>query len=373
MNRIRLTALILFLVILFSAQVSAQLTAGKKRTIKKRCKEVPEAVSNDASKLSEYLSAGLTTDLERAYAFYYYTANAIRYNFEKSKRITINASREDILQDALTDGIGICQHYSELFHALSRNAGIPSYVIAGYTRQNGEVISTSHSWNALLVDGEWMLFDPTWGGGYREGSQYHHRFSTAYFMMEPRSTIREHMPYDPLFQFSNKVITHKNLFRGRFKRNVRMFDDYKNALKRHAELPEQAQLKEAMERIQRVGTGPETVEKYYNFLHQNYNVHLANEQVDLHNKGVNVMNEAVNMFNEYVKTLNRNMGQYPGGADSAMKIIEKVEFKSLQAQSIMESVNPPVRLENSVRKNMQVADKLLERLKKERKKYAPRK
>lgn len=371
MDKLRHHVIIFFLVVLVPAQASAQLSASKKRSIKNQCKALPETISKDAGKLSDYLSEGLSTDLELAYAFYYYTANAIRYNFEKSKRITINASRENILQDALTDGVGICQHYSELFHALSRNAGIPSYVIAGYTRQNGEVISTLHSWNALLVDGEWKLFDPTWGGGYREGNQYHHRFSTAYFMMEPLPAIREHMPYDPLFQFSNKVITHKDFIHGKFKRHVRMFDDYKKALKRHAELPEQVQLKEAMERIKRVGTGPESIEKYYNFLQQNYNVHLANKQVDLHNEGVKVLNEAVKEFNSYINTLNGNLGKYPGGSKAALKKLENVTHKLTRAKKIIESVNPPVRLENSVRKNRKIANDLLKRLKKEKKKYKP--
>ncbi|MCF8231200.1 MAG: hypothetical protein K9J27_03345 [Bacteroidales bacterium] len=359
-------SVIFFLVL--NTQILGQPGGIDKKEIRQRVESMPEEVKEEVSSLAEYLTQGMESDKEKAWAFYYYTANAIDYNFEKSNRITLNASREDILKDALEEGVGVCQHYSELFHALSKEAGIKSYVIAGYTRQNGKVISTSHSWNALMIDGQWRLFDPTWGGGYRQGNEYHHRFSERYFMVKPSEMFKSHMPYDPLYQFSNKVITHKDFARADFEPHLALFDDYKKALKRHSDLPEQVQLKEAMHRIKKVGKNQKTVEKYYNFLRQNYRVHLANEQVALHNKGVNLLNEAVNQFNSFVRILNKNRGSYPGGAEKAIKKLERVENKIKKAKSIINSVNPPVELENSVRKNRKVANQLLKRIDKEKKK-----
>ncbi|MCF8334897.1 MAG: hypothetical protein K9I47_12160 [Bacteroidales bacterium] len=352
----------------FNTQLWAQLSGEDKEEIQQRAESVPADVKTEVSQLADYLTHRLESDEEKAYAFYYYTANAIKYDFKKSNRITLNASREEILKDALEKGIGVCQHYSELFHALSKEAGFKSYVVAGYTRQSGEVVPTSHSWNALLIDGQWKLFDPTWGGGYRQGNEYHHRFTEKHFMVEPSEMLSTHMPYDPLYQFSNKVITHRDFAQADLEPHLPLFDNYKVALNRHFDLPEQAQLKEAMDRIRKVGTEPKTVEKYYNFLKQNYQVHLANEQVDLHNKGVKLLNDAVNHFNRFVNVLNKNRGNYPGGPREAIKKLKRVEYKVKKAKSIITSVNPPVKLENSVRKNRKMANQLLKRIAKEKKK-----
>jgi len=344
----------------------AQAKNYSKSEIRQKARSVPEEITDDVDRLSEYLTSDLPGQEAKAYAIYYYTSDAIEYNFEKSDRITINASREDILEDALTEGVGVCQHYSELFHALSKATGIKSYVIAGYTRQNGKVRSTAHSWNALLIDDKWRLFDPTWGGGYSQGNEYVHRFTEEYFLVAPDKMLKSHMPYDPLFQFSNEVITHKDFKEGKFEGHIKMFDDYRQALARHNELPEQAQLKEAMKRIQRVWSGQETVEKYYNFLKQNYNVHLANEQVNLHNKAANILNEGVDIFNRYANRLNKNRGNYPGGRQAAINELEKAEQKVKKAQAIFNSVNPPMRLRNSVTKNKNIANQLLKRIDKEK-------
>ncbi len=346
--------------------LNAQTKNYSKSEIRQNAGSVPEGIKDDVNKLSDYLTKNITSEEAKAYAFYYYTSDAIKYNFEKSDRITINASREDILEDALTEGVGVCQHYSELFHALSEAAGIKSYVVAGYTRQNGKVRSTAHAWNALLIDGKWKLFDPTWGGGYSQGNEYVHRFTEEYFLVPPDKMIKSHMPYDPIFQFSNQVITHKDFKDGKFEGYTKMFDDYRQALNRHHDLPEQTQLKEAMDRIQRVWTGQETVEKYYNFLKQNYNVHLANEQVNLHNKAANILNEGVDIFNRYVNRLNQNRGDYPGGRQVAINELEKAEQKVKKAKAIFNSVNPPMRLRNSVAKNKNIAKQLLKRIDKEK-------
>lgn len=364
--RVKKAFISLVIMFLTTGGLVAQTTNYSKSEIRQKARSVPEEISDDVDRLSEYLTKGLTAEEAKAYAFYYYTANAIEYNFEKSDRITINASREDILEDALTEGVGVCQHYSELFHALSKTAKIKSYVVAGYTRQNGKVRSTAHSWNALLIDDKWKLFDPTWGGGYRQGNDYVHRFTEEYFLVTPEKMIKSHMPYDPIFQFSNKVITHKDFKKGKFAGHIEMFDDYRQALIRHSDLPEQTQLKEAMNRIQRVWTGQETVEKYYNFLKQNYNVHLANEQVNLHNKAANILNEGVDIFNRYVNRLNENRGNYPGGRQAAINELEKAEQKVKKAKAIFNSVNPPMRLRNSVSKNKNIAIQLLKRIDKEK-------
>jgi len=356
------------LAVSFAGNLQAQLEGNTKREIRKRAEAVPARVKTDVDALSTYLSSGLDDQEEKAYAFYFYTANAIEYNFKKSDKITINVSREAILEDALTEGVGICQHYSELLHALSKSAGLKSYVVPGYTRQNGRVESTAHSWNALFINGKWKLFDPTWGGGYSQGMEYHHRFTEKYFMVSPHRMIKSHMPYDPLFQFSNKVITHKDFINGDFEKHLPMFDNYKKALQRHYELPEQTRLKEAMRRIERVGTEFETVEKYYNFLNQNYRVHYANQQVDLHNQATDVLNDGVDIFNRYVNKLNNNRSNYPGGQREAIKTLEKAGHKVKKALAILKSINPPVKLENAVSKNQQIASRLLKRIDREKKK-----
>ena len=60
------------------------------------------------------------------------------------------------LADALSDGKGVCWHYSYLFKTLCDDIGIKCRVIEGEARNE------RHAWNEITYNGEAYYFDLTW-------------------------------------------------------------------------------------------------------------------------------------------------------------------------------------------------------------------
>lgn len=59
---------------------------------------------------------------------------------------------------ALTEGIGVCGDYAELFCLLARHAGLEAYTC----------VSETHAWNIVVIDGEKYHCDSLWDEGMEE-------------------------------------------------------------------------------------------------------------------------------------------------------------------------------------------------------------
>lgn len=61
---------------------------------------------------------------------------------------------------------GVCEHYSQLYIALCRAAGIPAIELSGFAYTKGLTSAPQgwgpHSWVLVYVNGKWIQIDPTW-------------------------------------------------------------------------------------------------------------------------------------------------------------------------------------------------------------------
>lgn len=323
-------------------------------------KESPETI---ADYIREEVNSG---DISRAYAIYYFVAHHLEYNFAKTRRITLNASRDEIIEDALRDRVGVCQHYAELFNAIARKLDMASVVIPGYTKQDGKVVDVPHSWNGLQLNGEWYLFDPTWGAGYLQGDEYQSRFTVAYFMVPPEKMVKTHMPFDPLLQFLEEPVSHYTFSYG-MKRNQQIEPiNFKQQMRNYFRQTEAERLENAMRRIRQHGIINEMTEKYYNFLDQNFKVHHANKQVELHNKAVRILNNVVVDYNAYADRKNKNRGRYPATKRETRALLSDLEFRVGEAEKLFSKVQPTMKMRQSYSKNLQIMRDLKRVIKKEK-------
>ena len=103
--------------------------------------------------------------------------------------------------------LGVCLDYSLILKELCNQFKIPSEIIIGLTKtdirdQNGEYHLKNHSWNAVQIEGQWKLLDPTWAMGQKGinsllfGSSYIDQF----FFPEPSDFIKSHLPANPAWQ-----------------------------------------------------------------------------------------------------------------------------------------------------------------------------
>lgn len=161
--------------------------------------------------LADYLAAAGPTDLERARAVYQWVSSNIAYD--------VAGFRSGEYGDLSPDGVlrrrtGVCSGYAGLAEALGRAMGLEIQVISGWSKgygyRAGAAIEAgaNHAWNAVRVDGQWRLMDPTWGAGYIDDEmQFVRRPQDHYFLTDPEAFILDHFPEDPRWQLLDPPVT----------------------------------------------------------------------------------------------------------------------------------------------------------------------
>lgn len=118
--------------------------------------------------------------------------------------------------DVFTKHIGLCDEYSNVVKAFCKSAGIPNYKVPGYVkymnfRAGDKFTETNHAWNAVLIDSTWLLCDAFWSTVALSNERslkprFTKRLETKYFLARPEDFISDHLPADPVFQFSTYPI-----------------------------------------------------------------------------------------------------------------------------------------------------------------------
>ena len=87
----------------------------------------------------------------------------------------------------LVDGKGVCAGYAFALQYLLMRAGIQSYYVVGYAREN-------HAWNLAKIDGEWYYVDATWDDPLYNGSDDPYSPYYSYFNITTNKLKEDHTP-----------------------------------------------------------------------------------------------------------------------------------------------------------------------------------
>jgi hypothetical protein len=90
--------------------------------------------------------------------------------------------------------------------------------VKGYSYNIGDSFEgkeSNHAWNMVKINGEWRIFDATWGGGYGITNSNGKlvsisRFTDEWFNASPNETIFSHYPKNNLDLLINSKLTLKN-------------------------------------------------------------------------------------------------------------------------------------------------------------------
>ena len=168
---------------------------------------VPDSLKT-ADQISAYLTKDLKNDIEKARAFYIWISHNIIYDLESKGTAKKFKTKDEVIDDVLKNRKGVCQQYAELFHLFCQKSGIQSYVIGGYVRNGQKQISdVAHAWNAVQIGTNYYLMDVTWAAGYTKGNVYLNEFRDEFFLIEPLLFLKTHLPFDPVWQFSDNPIS----------------------------------------------------------------------------------------------------------------------------------------------------------------------
>jgi hypothetical protein len=147
----------------------------------------------DPSILVAHLTSTAKSDDQRAWALFVWICHNVNYDVEAHY-----AFRREVEKDAtqmLATKILMCGGFANLYTALAKEAGLSVQTMMGYCRapkDSDEGVgknvqkdgATTHAWSLVLLQGEWVAVDCTWGaGGFTADEKFERKFRPVYFGM----------------------------------------------------------------------------------------------------------------------------------------------------------------------------------------------
>ncbi len=337
-KRINLFLLFSFLSVTILAQKSV---VNPYAVIDKKALQIPDSLTQSTSGIAGFVKANFATEKERSRAVFIWVASNIEYDAANMFAINFYEPQEEKIAKPLRTRKGICENYAALFTDISNKCGIKSYMIEGYTKQNGFTDYIPHAWCATRLDSAWFLFDPTWGSGYMSGGKFYKRISNNYYKVEPAVLVKSHMPFDYLWQFLPYPISNQEFYEGKTEENKsKSLFNYMDSLNVYDKQTHIEQSKSAAARIEKNGLKNAMI---FNQL-QNMKVEIEN---DRQSTIVNAYNAAVNDYNESIKCMNdfinyRNKQFIPLQPDSAIRnMLTVTNSKLVLAKSKLSKIKNP--------------------------------
>ncbi|PWA10205.1 transglutaminase domain-containing protein [Flavobacterium laiguense] len=181
--------------------------------------KIPHDLSTTTTGIAEYINANFKSENDKVRAAFYWTASNIRYDIENIESIDYKEISQDKIKNAVLTKKGVCIHYAEVFNDIAKRVGVKSYLVYGYTKQNGKIDILAHAWCAARIDNTWWLFDPTWGAGYVDKKKFFKKINNLHYKVAPSQYIATHMPFDYLWQFLKYPVTNQEFIDGKTQLN----------------------------------------------------------------------------------------------------------------------------------------------------------
>lgn len=301
------TLALLFLFTFLNAQKPSSLSQVDKIAI-----QIPDSLASNTSGISKYVCSNFTSQKDKARAIFVWIANNIQYDIENIFAINFYQNSNEAVSEVLKSRKGVCMHFAELFNDIAKKSGLKSFIIPGYTKQNGFVDYIPHAWCTASIDSTWYLFDPTWGSGFVQNSKFIKKMNNYYFMTNPEQLIKSHIPFDPMWELLNYPITNQEFYEGKVQINkTKPFFNYKDSIDKYTLESDIDRLISGSKRIEKNGVknsmifdrlqhDRREIEYYQNKLI----VEKQNAAIDQFNQAANIFNEGINQLNDFINYRN---------------------------------------------------------------------
>ncbi|MEZ4874286.1 MAG: transglutaminase domain-containing protein [Flavobacteriaceae bacterium] len=168
----------------------------------------PKTVRN-AEDLSRFITRDFSSEEDKVRAIYSWLITNVSYHPSEYKMFNYSfknfrernqkeeKTRSKIIDRTLQTGWAVCEGYAFVFEKLCQLQGIENYLIQGDTKSHfndiGRPFKKNHLWNAAKIDGQWYLFDATWGAGKFNG-EFVKEPSYFFYKTPPEQLIKSHYP-----------------------------------------------------------------------------------------------------------------------------------------------------------------------------------
>jgi transglutaminase/protease-like cytokinesis protein 3 len=299
----------LLLLLIFLVSVESDLFSQKRERIRidNLMKQIPDSSTNSTNGIASYIAANIHNQKNRAYAIFSWITENINYDVENMFNINFYQESDAVVSSALSDRKGICLHFSYLFQKIATRLGIRSYVVLGYTKQNGLMDQIPHSWCAGLIDTTWYLFDPAWGSGYLEKGTFLKERNQKYFLVPPSKLIKSHMPFDPMWQFLDHPITNQDYYNKRIIIDPgNPYFNFIDSINKYDHQSDLEKLQYSIPRIRQNGITNVLIARELEYLFEQILSLKYNEVVILYNEGISKLNQSIMIWNEFNPDKNTN-------------------------------------------------------------------
>lgn len=162
--------------------------------------------------------------------FYYWISSNIEYDYHTYQKIidgTITNEEFTKSQDnyeVYETRKGVCAGYANLFKWFMNDIDVESVIVTGHIRDEKNHYveplkddNFRHAWNAVKLNGKWILVDSTWGtSDEAETSEF-------YFDMKPEWAIMTHFPEDSKWQLLEEPLTLEEFNNSKFVKPIWFF------------------------------------------------------------------------------------------------------------------------------------------------------
>lgn len=338
------------ILLFFAGDLSAQKNSGVYTRVDRIALQMPQASTTSVAGIAEYVGSHFETPEDKLRAVFAWITGNISYDVESLDQENDYYKVSDVISDALKNRKGVCMHYAELFSAVANEIGVKTYVVSGYTRQNGEISKLSHAWCVSQTSSGWYFVDPTWGAGYRNDDGFFvKKLNNQWFLTKPEDMIRTHMPFDPVWQFLGYTVTNKEFGSGSIPAKTgKPFFNTADSLLVYESRDEEQRLWDEDSRIRRNGISNNLIIKRLRFVQQSLQIFNANRQVKKFNAAVGSYNEGVAYLNDFISYRNRQFK--PKKTDDEIKNMLALADKALtDADNMLKEITfPDPSLKNSI-------------------------
>ncbi len=162
--------------------------------------------------LATALVAHGVNELQKTRLIYSWVASHVKYDdkgFNTGKYGDLSA------EGVFKSRRAVCTGYSNLFKAMCDIVGLEALKVTGYAkavgyREGQKFTDTNHDWNSVKINGQWKLFDATWGAGF--GTVKNGKlvakidYTDFWFDVLPEAFIFTHLPVEKERQCLDKPI-----------------------------------------------------------------------------------------------------------------------------------------------------------------------
>jgi hypothetical protein len=318
--------------------------------IDKKALQLPDSLTKTSDQIAGYITANFGTDKDKSRAIFIWIASNIQYDIDNMFAMNFYEKKEEKIAKPLRTRKGICENYASLFTDISIKSGIKSFVIEGFTKQNGFTDYIPHAWSAALIDSSWFLFDPTWGSGYVNGGKFIKKINNAYYKASPATLIKSHIPFDYLWQFLNYPVTNQEFYEGNIQQNnSKPYFSFTDTLQAYEKLNHIDQLISSAYRVEKNGVKNSMVFDRLQHLKLEIENDRQTKIVNLFNSAVLDYNEGINGFNDFINY--RNSKFTPMRTDPEIQNMLNVpDYKLKDAKlKLGQIINPDANTTNLIR------------------------